>query len=143
MSYVLGLRTLRSPKARQFSPHTQVWSHPTSTPAHALMAEAGLAPVEEWKKVLAARLLGRALAFPPTDPLRETAEAKAPAWLSSVRGWRTLGRQITAEANVTSTIEPVLPSCIPPWECGGDVTFRLDVEPLRVGARQEEERAVA
>ena len=44
-----------------------------STPAHALMAEAGLAPVEERRKVLAARLLGRALAFPPTDPLCETA----------------------------------------------------------------------
>ena len=31
---------------------------PRSTPAHALMAEAGLAPVDERRKVLAARLLG-------------------------------------------------------------------------------------
>ena len=111
---------------------------PRSTPAHALMAEAGLAPVEERKKVLAARLLGRALAFPPTDPLRQTAEATAPSRLSSVRGWRTLGHQMMAEAEVTPPLEPVLPPRIPPWERGGDVTFRLDVGPLRAGATQEE-----
>ena len=36
--------------------------------AHALMAEAGLAPLEERRKILTARLPGRALVFPPTEP---------------------------------------------------------------------------
>ena len=83
-----------------------------------MMAEAGLAPVEEWRRALTARLLGRALAFPPTDPLRETAEATAPLRLL-VRGWRTLGRQMLAEAEPVLPIEPVLPPHIPPWERGG------------------------
>ena len=48
-----------------------------------------------------------------------------------------------AEAEVTPPIEPVLPPRIPPWERGGDVTFRLDVGPLRVAATQEKKvRAV-
>ncbi|KAF0309815.1 Retrovirus-related Pol polyprotein from type-1 retrotransposable element R1 4 [Amphibalanus amphitrite] len=111
---------------------------PRSTPTHAVMAEARLAPMEERKKVLAARLLGRALALPPTDPLRRTAEASAPPRLSSVRGWRTLGRQMLAEVEVTAPIEPVLPPRIPPWERGGNVTFCLDVGPLRTGATEGE-----
>ncbi|KAF0294476.1 Hermansky-Pudlak syndrome 1 [Amphibalanus amphitrite] len=111
---------------------------PRSTPTHAVMAEARLAPMEERKKVLAARLLGRALALPPTDPLRRTAEASAPSRLSSVRGWRTLGRQMLAEVEVTAPIEPVLPPRIPPWERGGNVTFCLDVGPLRTGATEGE-----
>ena len=100
--------------------------------------EAGLTPVEERRKVLAARLLGPALALPPTDSLRETAEATAPSRLSSVRGWQTKGRQMLAEAEVTPPIEPILPPRIPPWEHGGDVSFRLHVGLLRVGATQEE-----
>ena len=99
-------------------------------------------PVEERRKVLAARLLGRPLALPPTVPLRGTAETTAPSRLSSVWGWRTLGRQMLAKAEVTPPIKPVLPPCIPPWERGGDVTFRLDVGPqshwslvINLGAR--------
>ena len=107
-----------------------ITGYPRSTPAHALMAEAGLAPVEERRKVLAARLLGGALALPPTVPLHETAETTAPSRLSSVRGWRTLGRQMLAEAEATPLLEPELPPYIPPWERGGDVTFRLDVQSL-------------
>ena len=66
---------------------------PCSTPTHAVMVKARLAPIEERRKVLAARLLARALALTPTDPLRETAEASAPSRLTSVRRWRALGRQ--------------------------------------------------
>ena len=66
---------------------------PGSTQTHAVMAEARLTPMEE-RRILAARLLARALSLPPTDPLRETAEASAPSHLTVVRGWRTLGRQM-------------------------------------------------
>ena len=52
--------------------------------------------------------------------------------MTSVRG-----RRILAEAEVTLPIEPVLPPRIPPWERGGNVTFRLDVRPLRIGAKEE------
>ena len=115
---------------------------PRSTPAHAVMAEARLAPMEERRKVLAARLLARALALPPNDPLRDTAEASAPSRLASVRGWRELGRQMLAEAEITAPMEPVLPPRIPPWEQGVHVNFRLDVGPLRTGATEaEKERA--
>ena len=82
---------------------------PRSAPTQAVMAEARRAPMEELKKVLAVRLLGRALALPPSDPLRETAEASVPSRLSSVRGWWKLGRQMLAEAEITLPIEPVLP----------------------------------
>ena len=53
---------------------------PRSTPSHA----ARLAPMEERKWTLSTRLLGKALALPPEDPLRVTAEASVPARLFSV-----------------------------------------------------------
>ena len=37
-------------------------------------------------------------------------------------------------------IEPVLPPRIPPWTHGGNVSFRLDVGPLRLGATGEERK---
>ncbi|KAF0304847.1 putative RNA-directed DNA polymerase from transposon BS [Amphibalanus amphitrite] len=46
---------------------------PISTPSHAVMAEAGLAPVAERRLVLAARLLAKAHALPEGDPLRACA----------------------------------------------------------------------
>ena len=114
---------------------------PRSTPRHAVMAEARLAPVAERSKVLAARLLGKALALPPSDPLRATAEAEAPSRLASVRGWRTLGHQMWSEAGISLPVEPVLPPRVPPWVRSGDVTFRLDVGPLRSGASAGEKSA--
>ena len=116
---------------------------PRSTPVHAVMAEARLAPVSERREVLAARLVGRALALPPDDPLRKTAEATAPERLKSVRGWRTLGRQSLTEAGVPLEVEPLLPPRIPPWTSGGDVSFQLDVGPLRLGATAEEKKVAA
>ena len=38
---------------------------------------------------------------------------------------------------VTTPIEPVLPPRIQSWEHGGNVTFCLDVGPLRIGATEE------
>ncbi|KAF0303571.1 putative RNA-directed DNA polymerase from transposon BS [Amphibalanus amphitrite] len=117
---------------------------PRSTPTHALMAEARLAPMEERGWTLAARLLGRALALPPGDPLRATAEASAPARLASVRGWRERGRLAWEKAGVALPVEPVLPPRIPPWRQTSGVTFRMDVGPLRAGAAAaERERAAA
>ncbi|XP_043234483.1 uncharacterized protein LOC122387897 [Amphibalanus amphitrite] len=117
---------------------------PRSTPTHALMAEARLAPMEERGWTLAARLLGRALALPPGDPLLATAEASAPARLASVRGWRERGRLAWEKAGVALPVEPVLPPRIPPWRRTSGVTFRMDVGPLRAGAAAaERERAAA
>ena len=41
---------------------------PLSTPARAVMAEAGLEPVASRREALAARLLAKALALPAEDP---------------------------------------------------------------------------
>ena len=87
--------------------------------------------MEERSWTLAARLLGRALALPSGDPLRATAEASAPARLSSVRGWRLRGRQAWARAR------------IPPCQQTAGVTFRLDVCPIRAGATAAERESVA
>ena len=58
---------------------------PRSTPAHALMAEAGLAPVTERRATLAARLLAKAIALPSDDSLRVVAE-EVPTRLATVTG---------------------------------------------------------
>ncbi|KAF0295881.1 Retrovirus-related Pol polyprotein from type-1 retrotransposable element R1 4 [Amphibalanus amphitrite] len=57
---------------------------PLSTPAHALMAEAGLPTAEMRSATLAARMLARASALPAEDPLRELAEATVPCRLRNV-----------------------------------------------------------
>ena len=66
---------------------------PRSTPSHAVMAEAGLAPLAERRLALAARLLAKARALPEDDPLRRIAEAEVPSRLSAVTGWRTVGEE--------------------------------------------------
>ena len=68
-----------------------------------------MTPMEERRRVLAARLLARALALPPTDPLRETAEASAPSRLTVVvQALRTLGRQMLA----IRTVDSGAPGCV-------------------------------
>ena len=47
---------------------------PRSTPSHAVMAEAGLAPVAERRLALAARLLAKARTLPEDDPPRTLPE---------------------------------------------------------------------
>ena len=82
---------------------------PRSTPSHAMMAEAGLAPVAERRLALATRLLTKARALPEDDPLRVVAEARAPARLSSVTGWRSVGEEIWRAAGIAPPVEPFLP----------------------------------
>ena len=98
---------------------------PISTPSHALMAEAGLAPVAERRLALAARLLAKARALPEGDPLRRVAEASAPSRLSTVTGWRTLGSEVWRAAGVEAPIEEALPPPDPPWVPAPLVTFSL------------------
>ena len=68
-----------------------------STAAHAVMAEAGLAPVAVRCTSLAARLLAKTSAPPEGDLLRRVAEADsrpcATVVTSSVTGWRGVGRE--------------------------------------------------
>ena len=116
---------------------------PRSTPANALMAEAGLAPVSSSQKTLAARMLAKASALPPEDPLRRVAEAAPRDRLKTVRGWRRLGRQMWDAAGVILPIEPILPRRAPPWEVSGDVSFKLDVGPLPLGAGSRQKREAA
>ena len=74
---------------------------PRSTPSHAVMAEAGIAPVAERRLALAARLLAKARALPEDDPLRRVAEAKIKPRLSTVTGWRTVGEEVWHATGVT------------------------------------------
>ena len=67
--------------------------------------------------------------------MRETAEATANSRLSSVRGWRTLGRQILTEVEVTKPIEPVLPPP-PPGSCRGSVEGMLPAAWTRATAHR-------
>ena len=67
---------------------------PRSTPSHAVMADAGIAPVAEPRLALATRLLAKARALPEDDPLRRVAEAEVRPRLSTVTGWRTVGEEV-------------------------------------------------
>ncbi|XP_043215485.1 uncharacterized protein LOC122378438 [Amphibalanus amphitrite] len=98
-----------------------------STPAHAVMAEAGLAPVAERRTALAARLLAKARALPAGDPLRKVAESQAPIRLSTVTGWRGVGEETWRAAGICPPIEPILPLPDPPWEPSPTVSFGLDI----------------
>ncbi|XP_043207002.1 uncharacterized protein LOC122373221 [Amphibalanus amphitrite] len=99
---------------------------PISTPSHAVMAEAGLAPVAERRLVLAARLLAKAHALPEGDPLRAVASSDPPTRLSTT-GWRQVGGEVLAAIGVAPPVEPMLPPREPPWVLTGPVYFHLDV----------------
>ena len=102
---------------------------PLSTPAHAVMAEAGLVPVSARRTTLAAKFLAKACALPRTDPLRRVAEADPPHRLKSVTGWRRVGREAWQAAGIAVPVEPLLPDRAPPWEGTASplVSIRLDV----------------
>ena len=85
-----------------------------STPTHALMAEAGLAPVAARRTTLAARLLAKARALPVEDPLRRVADAAIPRRLTSATAWREVGQEAWSEAGVVAPIEQVSPPGVPP-----------------------------
>ena len=116
---------------------------PRSTPVHALMAEAGLLPVEARRRVLSARLLAKAHALPLEDPLRVAAEATAPTRLTSVAGWRDVGKETWEAADICLPIEPLLPHRIAPWELCEEIRFNLDVGPLPMGATPHQRRQAA
>ena len=97
-----------------------------STPIHALMAEAGLAPVAARRTTLAARLLAKARALPVEDPLRQVADKVAPTRLKQVTGLREVGQTAWREAGVEAPVEPIPPPNIPPWRRPAQVTFNLE-----------------
>ncbi|KAF0296481.1 Retrovirus-related Pol polyprotein from type-1 retrotransposable element R1 4 [Amphibalanus amphitrite] len=113
---------------------------PLSTPAHAVMAEAGLMPVAARRDVLAAKLLARAHALPEGDPLRAVAEGGPPSRLKTVTGWRGVGHDTWRAAGIVLPIEPLLPARAPPWEVAAcpHVTFSLDIGALRRDAPPDE-----
>ncbi|XP_043205423.1 uncharacterized protein LOC122372368 [Amphibalanus amphitrite] len=97
-----------------------------STPTHALMAEAGLAPVASRRTTLAARLLAKARALPEEDPLRRVADSTAAKRLTTVTGWREVGQVAWTEAGVEARMEPILQPRTPPWLRPAPVTFDLE-----------------
>ena len=116
---------------------------PVSTPRHAVRAEAGIAPVAARRDALAARLLAKAHALPPGDPLRAAAEATVPRRLKSVTGWREVGRAVWERSDISLPIEEKRAARPPPWTSTDGITFRLDVGPLPVGAGATERRSAA
>ena len=101
---------------------------PSSTPTDALMAEAGMLPAGVRRGALATRMLGLASSLPPGDPLRAVSEARAPVRLTSVTGWRGVGREALAATELGEVpFEPRLRTTLPPWGAADRITFRLDV----------------
>ena len=98
-----------------------------SAPHHGVMAEAGILPVAARRTALAARMLAKATALPPEDPLRLLAVADPPCRLRRVTGWRQLGREVWRMLRVEPPTEPLLPERPPPWLPCGAVTVRLDI----------------
>ena len=68
------------------------------------------------REVLAARLASTAVSQRPDDPLRIIAERTAPRRLRTTTGWRDVGREAAARANVLGVpIEERLHITIAPW----------------------------
>ena len=118
---------------------------PRSTPAHAVLAEAGITPVAARTKTLAARFLAKSLALPPDDPLRTVGEATVRGRLTSVTGWREVGRAVWGAAGISPPIEPLLPRRVPPWEeTAATISFSLSVgASLPAGASPEVKKTQA
>ena len=116
---------------------------PLYTPAHAVMAEAGLEPVAARREALAARLLAKALALPAEDPIRTVAEACPPNRLKSTVGWRSVGRSVWEAAGIAGPIEPTVTHRAPPWHEVEGVTFDVSVGALPVSAASETRKLAA
>jgi len=114
-----------------------------ATRCHALMAEAGLAPVAARRTALAARFLAKAHALPEDDPLRVVAEAEVTHRQVTVTGWRRVGQEMWRVLGVTPPIEPLLPPRVPPWTSGAGVTFDLTVGPLPLHASDQQKKEAA
>ncbi|KAF0299401.1 putative RNA-directed DNA polymerase from transposon BS [Amphibalanus amphitrite] len=117
---------------------------PLSTPAHALMAEAGLPTAEMRSATLAARMLARASALPAEDPLRELAEAAVPCRLRNVTGWRDQGRRTLDALGVTaSSVEPMVAVPLPPWTSREGISISCAVPSECVRSAGEHARRAA
>ena len=112
---------------------------PVSTPRHAVRAEAGIVPVAARRDALAARLLTKAQALPPEDPLRII----APRRLKSVTGWRDRGRAAWERCQVSLPIEQRVTTGLPPWTPTDGIDICLDVGPLPIGAVAAERKSAA
>ena len=98
-----------------------------SAPYLGVMAEAGVLPVAARRTALAARMLTKAAALPPDDPLHALAVADPPRRLKSVTGWRQVGREAWRELGVTLPVEPLLPERPPPWTPSTAIRFSLNI----------------
>ncbi|KAF0293920.1 hypothetical protein FJT64_008318 [Amphibalanus amphitrite] len=116
---------------------------PISTPRHAVRAEAGVVPMAARRDALAARLLAKAHSLPPEDPLHAVAEAAPVPRLKSVTGWRDRGRAVWDRAGVELPVEARLATRPPPWTATENVTIRLDIGPLPIGATASMRRSAA
>ena len=100
-----------------------------STPAHALMAEAGLPTARTRRATLAARMLGTAASLPEGEPLRALADATPTRRLKTTTGWRDRGREALAQLDRHINFEERLHITVPPWCAPEGVTFSLEVGP--------------
>ncbi|KAF0303168.1 RNA-directed DNA polymerase from mobile element jockey [Amphibalanus amphitrite] len=105
---------------------------PASTPAFALLSEAGMPAACTRRSVVAARLLGLAMSLPESDPLRALAESTPPRRLKTTTGWRDRGREALARVcrgGAPLTFEARLATAGPPWRDVPGVTIVLEVGP--------------
>ena len=101
----------------------------SSTTKDALMAEAGLMPMEVRRRVLATRLLCRARSLPPEEPLRVTADTWVhPRILETRECWRSTGERAIEDAGAKAPIEQRLTATLPPWIVPDGITFSTDIE---------------
>ena len=80
-----------------------------SVPYLGVMSEACILPVATSRSALAARMLAKAAALPPDDPLHALAVADSPTRLKSVTGWRQVGGEAWRALGVSFPVEPLIP----------------------------------
>ncbi|XP_043212000.1 uncharacterized protein LOC122376264 [Amphibalanus amphitrite] len=114
-----------------------------SAPHHGVMAEAGILPVSARRPALAARMMAKAAALPPEDPLHQLAMDDPPRRLKLITGWREVGREVLRELRVELPVEPLLPKRPPPWTPSGPITFNVGIGALPAGAANSTKREAA
>ena len=66
-----------------------------------------------------------------------------PRRLSSVTGWREVGRATWERAGIGPPVELRLTAGLPPWTSTDNIKFRLDVGPLPIGASAAQKKRAA
>ena len=103
---------------------------PLSTPAHALMAEAGLPTAGMRRATLSTKMVMRAASLPPDDPLRIVASATPRSRLTAVHGWRERGRDALRELGaLDAPVEPSLDATLPPWTSTEGISIATSAGP--------------